>query len=50
MATSDELRKLAAELRAEADRPSTQRMVKAARVLRAATALNILKGKLHGTP
>jgi len=44
---SDQLRKLAAELREKAAAYDEQKVVKCAQVLQAARALNILREKIH---
>jgi hypothetical protein len=43
---ADEMRKMAAELRAMADTAKQERMVKAAQVIEAAKALHILRKKV----
>lgn len=45
--TSDSLRKLAAELREVARQSEQEKMVKCAQTLKAATALTLLRKKVH---
>lgn len=47
MLPSADLKKLAADIRAEAEKVDEQRLVKAAKLIRAGVALQVLKEKLH---